>query len=334
MGIQPNILVLRSEMEIPHDVKEKIALFCNVRPQDVIPNLTAPSLYEVPLWLEKEGFADIVCEHLRLEKREPDLSGWLSMIDRIEHCTRKVTIGLVGKYVELEDAYLSVAEALRHGGFENSAEVEIKWIQSENLDSSSVAETLSGLDGIIVPGGFGDRGIDGMIEAIRYARENRIPFFGICLGMQMSVVEFARNAAGLKGAHSTEFGETPYPVIDIMESQREITDKGGTMRLGLYPCKLAENSICREVYGEPLIYERHRHRWEFNNAYRKLLSEKGLMIAGVSPDEKLVEIVELPKEVHPWFVGVQFHPEFKSRPNHAQVLFRDFIRAAVEHSEK
>ena len=334
MGIQPNILVLRSEMEIPHDVKEKIALFCNVRPQDVIPNLTAPSLYEVPLWLEKEGFADIVCEHLRLEKREPDLSGWLSMIDRIEHCTRKVTIGLVGKYVELEDAYLSVAEALRHGGFENSAEVEIKWIQSENLDSSSVVETLSGLDGIIVPGGFGDRGIDGMIEAIRYARENRIPFFGICLGMQMSVVEFARNAAGLKGAHSTEFGETPYPVIDIMESQREITDKGGTMRLGLYPCKLAENSICREVYGEPLIYERHRHRWEFNNAYRKLLSEKGLRIAGVSPDEKLVEIVELPKEVHPWFVGVQFHPEFKSRPNHAQVLFRDFIRAAVEHSEK
>ncbi len=333
IGIQPNILVLRSEMEISEELKEKIGLFCNVRPKDVIENLTAPSLYEVPVWLEREGFADIVCEHLKLEKREPDLKGWLAMIDRVENCTKKVTIGLVGKYVELEDAYLSVAEALRHGGFENSAEVDIRWIQSENITRENAAETLEGLDGIIVPGGFGDRGIEGMIEAIRYARENKVPLFGICLGMQMTVVEFARNAAGLTGANSTEFGETKYPVIDIMDSQKDITEKGGTMRLGLYPCKLAEGSRCRDIYGKDLIYERHRHRWEFNNEFRKVLTEKGLVLAGLSPDENLVEIVELPRDIHPWFVGVQFHPEFKSRPNHAQLLFKDFIRAAVEIHE-
>lgn len=334
IGIQPNILVLRSEMEIPEDMKQKIGLFCNVRAEDVIQNLTAPSLYEVPLWLEKEGLADIVCEHLGLERRTPDLTGWEEMIKRVHSCTKKVTIGLVGKYVELEDAYLSVAEALRHGGFENSAEVDIKWIQSEDIDAKTAPEMLKGLDGIIVPGGFGDRGIEGMVEAIRYARENKIPLFGICLGMQMCVVEFARNVAGMEGANSTEFGETPYPVIDIMDEQKDITEKGGTMRLGLYPCKLLEGSRCSQIYGQPLIYERHRHRWEFNNAYRKALSDKGLVLAGLSPDEKLVEIVELPADVHPWFVGVQFHPEFKSRPNHAQLLFKDFIRAAVEYSAK
>ena len=334
IGIQPNILVLRSEMEIPEDMKQKIGLFCNVRPKDVIQNLTAPSLYEVPLWLEKEGLADIVCEHLHLENRTPDLEDWNAMIDRIVNCNKKVTIGLVGKYVELEDAYLSVAEALRHGGFENSAEVEIKWIQSEEIDKDTVAEKLNGCDGIIVPGGFGDRGIEGMIEAIHYSRENRIPTFGICLGMQMCVVEFARNAAGMEGANSTEFCDSKYPVIDIMDEQKDITEKGGTMRLGLYPCKLTDGSRCAEIYNEPLIYERHRHRWEFNNKYRHELTEKGLILAGLSPDEKLVEIVELPKEVHPWFVGVQFHPEFKSRPNRAQLLFKDFIRAAVEYCEK
>lgn len=335
IGIQPNILVLRSEMEIPEDMKQKIGLFCNVRPEDVIQNLTAPSLYEVPLWLEKEGFADVVCHHLKLECRQPDLKEWQEMIGRVHSCNKKVTIGLVGKYVELEDAYLSVAEALRHGGFENSAEVDIKWIQSENLNENTVAEMLHGCDGIIVPGGFGDRGIEGMIEAIKYAREHKIPMFGICLGMQMSVVEFARHVAGLEGANSSEFGDTPYPVIDIMDSQKDITEKGGTMRLGLYPCKLADNSRCAEIYSAPqnLIRERHRHRWEFNNEYRKLLEDKGLMLAGLSPDEKLVEIVELPKNVHPWFVGVQFHPEFKSRPNRAHPLFRDFIRASIEYSE-
>lgn len=331
IGIQPNVLVLRSEMEIPDEVKAKIGLFCNVRPEDVIQNLTAPSLYEVPIWLEKEGLADVVLEHLGLEKREPDLSGWLAMIDRVKSCDKKVTIGLVGKYVELEDAYLSVAEALRHGGFENGAEISIKWIQSENITRENVGEALDGCDGIIVPGGFGDRGIEGMIESIRYARENKIPMFGICLGMQMSVVEFSRNVAGLEGANSSEFGETDYPVIDIMDSQKDITEKGGTMRLGLYPCKLTAGSRCRDIYNADLIYERHRHRWEFNNEFRKILTEKGLVLAGLSPDEKLVEIIELPKDVHPWFVGVQFHPEFKSRPNHAQLLFKDFIRAAVEY---
>ncbi|MGN0632282.1 MAG: CTP synthase [Oscillospiraceae bacterium] len=334
IGIQPNILVLRSEMEIPEGMKEKIGLFCNVRPEDVIQNLTAPSLYEVPLWLEREGLADIVCEHLGLEKRTPDLSNWLEMIDRVENCDSDITIGLVGKYVELEDAYLSVAEALRHGGFENSARVHINWIQSDDINSETVAKKLEGCDGIIVPGGFGVRGIEGMIEAIKYARENKIPMFGICLGMQMTVVEYARHAAGLEGANSTEFGDPEYPVIDIMDEQKEITEKGGTMRLGLYPCKLTADTICARVYGEPLIYERHRHRWEFNNAFRKTLTESGLILAGLSPDEKLVEIVELPESVHPWFVGVQFHPEFKSRPNKAHRLFRDFIRAAKQYSQE
>ena len=334
MGIQPNVLVLRSEQEIPEDMRQKISLFCNVRPKDVIQNLTAPSLYEVPIWLENEGLADVVCDHLHLENRKPDLSDWNSMIDRVKNCTKKVTIGLVGKYVELEDAYLSVAEALRHGGFENSAEVDIKWIQSEDINKDTVADMLKGCDGIIVPGGFGDRGIEGMIEAITYARENKIPMFGICLGMQMSVVEFARNVAGLKDANSSEFVETEHAVIDIMDEQKDITEKGGTMRLGLYPCKLTTNSKCRDIYGSDLIYERHRHRWEFNNAFRKELTDKGLILAGLSPDEKLVEIVELPEDVHPWFVGVQFHPEFKSRPNKAHLLFKDFIRASVENSNK
>lgn len=334
VGIQPNVLVLRSEMEIPEEMKEKIAHFCNVRKQDVIQNLTAPSLYEVPLWLEKEGLAEVVCEHLHIRDTTPDLKDWNEMIERVKSCTRKVTIGLVGKYVELEDAYLSVAEALRHGGFENSAEVDIKWIQSEGITDENAAEKLNGCDGIIIPGGFGDRGIEGMICAIRYAREHKVPLFGICLGMQLSVVEFARNAAGLTGANSTEFGQTPYPVIDIMDSQKDVTEKGGTMRLGAYPCVLQSATKVKQIYGNAdLIHERHRHRWEFNNDYRKILTEKGLVIAGLSPDENLVEIVELPEETHPWFVGVQFHPEFKSRPNHAQVLFKDFIRASLKSAK-
>ena len=335
VGIQPNVLVLRSEMEIPDEMKEKIAHFCNVRKQDVIQNLTAPSLYEVPLWLEKERLAEVVCEHLHIENKTPDLTGWNDMIKRVKGCTKKVTIGLVGKYVELEDAYLSVAEALRHGGFENSAEVEIKWIQSEGITDENAAEKLGCCDGIIIPGGFGDRGIEGMISAIKYARENKVPLFGICLGMQLSVVEFARDAAGLTGANSTEFGQTPYPVIDIMDSQKDITEKGGTMRLGAYPCVLQNGTLVKKIYDNAeLIHERHRHRWEFNNDFREVLSQKGLVIAGLSPDEKLVEIVELPQDVHPWFVGVQFHPEFKSRPNHAQVLFKDFIRASLENAGK
>lgn len=334
LGIQPDILVLRSELEIPEDMKKKIALFCNVGTEDVIQNLTAPSLYEVPLWLENEGLADAVCRHLDLDNKEPDLTEWNEMVHRIKNAKEKVTIGLVGKYVELADAYLSVAEALRHAGFENGADVDIKWIQSEDITRENAKDKLLGCDGIIVPGGFGDRGIEGMIEAIRYSRENKIPTFGICLGMQMSVVEFARNVAGFKDANSTEFCETEHPVIDIMDEQKDIHEKGGTMRLGLYPCVLKEGSAVRNIYGCDLIYERHRHRWEFNNAYRSALEEKGLVIAGQSPDNKLVEIVELPKDVHPWFVGVQFHPEFKSRPNRAQLLFKDFIRASLENKNK
>ncbi len=328
IGIQPDIIVLRSEREIPQDMREKIALFCNIRPDDVIQNLTAPSLYEVPLWLENEGLAHSVCRHLNLPDNTPDLREWTDMVKRAENAHRSVTIGLVGKYVELHDAYLSVAEALRHGGIINDAAVNIKWIDSENVTADSAADIFCDCSGIIVPGGFGHRGVEGMIQSIKFARENNIPFFGICLGMQMAVIEFARNACGLNNADSAEFGETPYPVIDIMEEQKNISEKGGTMRLGLYPCKLAENSKCRSIYGEALIYERHRHRYEFNNAYRKILTGAGLKIAGLSPDEKLVEIVEL--EDHPWFVGVQFHPEFKSRPNKPQKLFADFIRASLE----
>lgn len=333
LGIQPNILVCRSECPIPEEMLEKIGLFCNVRKKDVIQNLTAPSLYEVPVMLEQEGLADCVCEHLNLNNPKPDLTEWTEMINRQKAAKKNVTIGLVGKYVALPDAYLSVAEALRHGGIVNDANVNIEWIDSEKITEENVAEVLKNCDGIIVPGGFGDRGIEGMIESIRYARENKIPMFGICLGMQMAVVEFARNVAGLKGANSTEFApDGPYSVIDIMEDQKDITDKGGTMRLGLYPCKLTPDSRSAGIYRDALIYERHRHRWEFNNEYRAALTEKGLKIAGMSPDERLVEIVEI--EDHPWFVGVQFHPEFKSRPNKPQKLFADFIRASVENHEK
>ncbi|MDD7518075.1 CTP synthase [Ruminococcus flavefaciens] len=328
IGIQPDIIVCRTEKRIPDDMAEKIALFCNIRKEDVIQNLTAPSLYEVPLWLEDEGLAHSVCRHLGIADNTPDLTEWTEMVRRAENAHKNVTIGLVGKYVELHDAYLSVAEALRHGGIVNDAAVEIKWIDSEEVTADNSAEVFADCDGIIVPGGFGHRGVEGMIESIRYARENKVPFFGICLGMQMSVTEYARNVCGLDNANSAEFGETPYPVIDIMDEQRNIDQKGGTMRLGLYPCKLAEGSRCRSIYGDELIYERHRHRYEFNNAYRKILTANGLNIAGLSPDEKLVEIVELPE--HPWFVGVQFHPEFKSRPNKPHKLFADFIKASLD----
>ncbi len=329
VGIQPNVIVCRSEKEIPDDMRKKIALFCNVRPEDVIQNLTAPSLYEVPLWLEKEGLAKSVCHHLNIPDSVPDLTEWAEMVNRAKNAKKTVTIGLVGKYVVLHDAYLSVAEALRHGGIANDANVDIKWINSEEITPKNVDEMLGMCDGIIVPGGFGDRGIEGMIESIRYARENKVPLFGICLGMQMAVIEYARNVLGLKDANSTEFGATPYPVIDIMEDQKTVTEKGGTMRLGLYPCKLTPDTISERVYNDTLIYERHRHRWEFNNSFRAKLQEAGLVIAGQSPDERLVEIVEV--KDHPWFVGVQFHPEFKSRPNKPQKLFADFIRASLEN---
>ena len=331
LGIQPNILVLRSEQEVPLEMREKIALFCNVRREDVIQNLTASSLYAVPLMLEHEGLAHSACYHLGLEDREPDLNEWQEMVHRQENATKPLTVGLVGKYVSLPDAYISVMESIRHSGAVCGCNVDIKLINSEEITAITAKDMLGECDGICVPGGFGDRGVEGKIEAVRYARENKIPYLGLCLGMQMAVVEFARNVAGLAGANSAEFGEFEYPVIDIMPDQKGV-DMGGTMRLGLYPCKLADDSISRRVYGEELIYERHRHRYEFNNVYREQIAEKGLKFAGLSPDGKLVEIVELPQDVHPFFVAVQFHPEFKSRPNRPHPLFTEFIKTASENN--
>lgn len=332
LGIQPTILVCRSEMEIPLEMRAKIASFCNVRQQDVIQNLTASSLYAVPLMLEQEGLANVVCEHLKMENRVPDLTQWREMVYKQEHTTKTVTIGLVGKYVSLPDAYLSVMESLRHGGFVWEAKTEIRLINSEEVTPETVDSLLGECDGILVPGGFGDRGVEGKITAVRYAREKKIPYFGLCLGMHMATIEFARNVVGLEVANSAEFCTNVPTVIDLMPDQKDV-DKGGTMRLGLYPCKLEEGSISRRVYGDALIYERHRHRYEFNNAYRRDFTDKGFILAGQSPDGKLVEIVELPQDVHPWFVAVQFHPEFKSRPNRPHPLFTDFIRAAIEKKE-
>jgi CTP synthase len=337
LGIQPNIVVCRSEIEIPEDIRNKISLFCNVRKEDVIQNLTAPILYEVPLWLEKEGLPASVCYHLEIENREVSNKSWADMVTTIKSADKEVRVGIVGKYAELPDAYLSVAESLRIGGYPHGVCTKIDFIQSEDITAENAKEKLGGLDGILVPGGFGDRGIEGKIEAVKYCRENGIPFFGICLGMQVAVVEFARNVLNLKGANSSEFDEfdklgalvhkTEYPVIDIMPDQKNTTKKGGTMRLGAYPCKLRSGSLCRDLYGSELIYERHRHRFEFNNEYRNEFEQKGMLLTGKSPDDKLVEIVELPE--HKWFVGVQFHPEFKSRPNKPHPLFADFIKACM-----
>ncbi|MGI5967024.1 CTP synthase [Anaerotruncus sp. AF02-27] len=332
-GIQPNILVCRADMEIPEDMRQKLALFCNVRKEDIIQNLTLPTLYEAPLMLEQEGLADAVCHHLGLENRRPDLVEWSDMVKRLKNAYRAVTIGVVGKYVALPDAYISIAESLKHAGIYNDSKVQVKLISSEEVTAENAAEMLAGCSGILIPGGFGDRGIEGKIAAAQYARVNKIPYFGICLGMQISVIEFARNVLHFEGANSAEFDvQPPYPVIHIMAEQQEITDKGGTMRLGLYPCKLAEGSIARSSYSDELIYERHRHRYEFNNLYRRDFEEHGMKISGLSPDQKLVEIVEIPG--HPWFVGVQFHPEFKSRPNRPHPLFASFVAAALAHSEK
>ena len=327
IGIQPDILVCRSDEPITDDIRRKISLFCNVEPECVIQNLTAPSLYQVPLYLEKEGLDTIVCRKLGLDTPPADLTEWRRLAEKEAAADGCVRIALVGKYVALHDAYLSVVEALNHAGTENGVKIKLKWVDSECLADDNTADYLSDCHGIIVPGGFGDRGIEGMICAARYAREKNIPYFGICLGMQMAVIEFARHAAGLTGAHSTEFApETPYPVIDIMEEQKAITAKGGTMRLGKYPCVLAEGSLARSLYGTGEIEERHRHRFEMNSIFRPQLEEKGLAVTGLSPDGLLPEIVEI-KE-HPWFVGVQFHPEFKSRPNRPHPLFTGFVGAA------
>ena len=333
MGIQPTILVCRSDMDIPDEARRKLASFCNVRSQDVILNKTADSLYEVPLMLEREGLADVVCEHLGLENRNADLGEWHDMVKRQKSADKSVKIAVVGKYAVLPDAYISVMEAVRHAGYSLGIKAEIKLIKSELVTPETTDELLDECDGILVPGGFGDRGIQGKIEAVRYARENKIPYLGLCLGMHMAVIEFARNVLGWSDADSAEFRETPHNVIDIMPDQKNV-EMGGTMRLGLYPCRLAEETLARALYNKELIYERHRHRYEFNNKFMQDFVENGMVFSGSSPDGKLMEIAELKKELHPWFTAVQFHPEFKSRPNKPHPLFVGFIRAAVDNTKR
>jgi CTP synthase len=327
IGIQPDIIVCRTEKPLNKELREKIGLFCNLSAQNVIQNLTVDILYEAPIMLEKEGLAELACKKFGFGSIKPDLADWEEMVEKQKHLEHTVRIGLVGKYVELHDAYISIVESLKHAGIVNNAQIKIKWINSESVTNENIAEKLADIDGVLVPGGFGDRGIEGKITAVRYAREKKIPYFGICLGMQMAVIEFARNVLGFKDAHSTEFNSnTHYPVIDFLPEQRDIDEKGGTMRLGLYPCKIAAQSNMYTAYKEELIYERHRHRYEFNNDYRDEFLAKGFKITGVSPDERLVEAIEVPD--HPWFVGVQYHPEFKSRPNKPHSLFVEFVKAA------
>ncbi|MBQ6540920.1 MAG: CTP synthase [Lachnospiraceae bacterium] len=326
-GVNPRIIVARCDAHLPEDVKRKIALFCNVKPDCVIENTTVASLYEAPLMLEAQHFSGIVCRELQLWANDIDLQHWNDLVYRIHNRRKTVDIALVGKYVSLHDAYLSVKEALHHGGYETDCHVRIHWIDSEKVTGENAAETFRGIQGIIVPGGFGDRGIDGMIVAARYAREHNIPYFGICLGMQIACIEFARNVLGFSDAHSTEFDPcTAHPVIDFMPGQNEEIEKGGTMRLGAYPCVLREGSKLLSFYGKKEISERHRHRYEFQNEYREAFEANGMLLAGAAPDDSLIEAVEFSK--NRFFVGVQFHPEFKSRPDRAHPIFREFIRAA------
>jgi CTP synthase len=329
LGIQPNVIVVRTEMPISQDMKEKIALFCDIDPKAVIEARDADTLYAVPLMLQEQKLDQIVCEHLKLDCKEADMTEWKALVEKVRNLSRTTKIALVGKYVELQDAYISVVEALRHAGYAFDTDIDIKWINSEHVNKENVAELLSDADGILVPGGFGDRGIEGKIEAIRYAREQKIPFLGICLGMQLASIEFARNVVGLKEAHSAEFDpNTPHPIIDLLPEQKDVEDLGGTLRLGLYPCKLLEGTLAYEAYQDEVIYERHRHRYEFNNQYRQIMEQHGFVFSGTSPDGRLVEIIEL--KDHPWFVAAQFHPEFTSRPTRPQPLFRDFIKASLK----
>ena len=331
IGIQPDILVCRSEKHISDEMKEKLALFCDVEPEAVIENKTCSSIYEVPLMMQDQGLDDIVIKKLGLEERPCDMTAWKEMVHKILNPSKDITVAIVGKYVALHDAYLSVAEALSHAGIETDTKVHIRWIDSEELDDLSVdpKEIYEGIDGIVVPGGFGSRGVEGKIRTIQYARENNIPFLGLCLGMQCAVMEFARNVCGMEGATSSEFDESAkYKVIDLMSDQIDVDKKGGTMRLGVYPCKVEAGTKTREVYGEDLIYERHRHRYEFNNEYRQQLTDAGLVISGTSPDGRLVESVEVKN--HPFFIGTQAHPELKSRPNNAHPLFRGLVDAILD----
>ncbi len=328
IGIQPNVIVCRSEHHLSKSVKDKIALFCDIDLEAVIELKDVKSIYEVPLILEKQGLDKIVLKYLGLEAKTPDLVEWKSMVEKMMSLEKIVKVAIVGKYVQLQDAYISIYESLRHAGVTHDANVEIKWVHAEELEKKEAAECLQGVDAILVPGGFGDRGIEGKVKAAQYARENKIPYFGICLGMQISVIEFARNVLGWKDAHSAEFEEVEHPVIDLMPEQRDIEEMGGTMRLGIYPCKLDEGTLAYSAYGQEIIYERHRHRYEFNNQFRSQITEAGMKLTGLSPDERLVEIVEVLD--HPWYLGCQFHPEFKSRPNRPHPLFVKFVEAAVK----
>lgn len=329
IGIQPHIIVCRTEHPLADEMKRKIAQFCDVESDAVVECRDAETLYEVPLMLQEQRLDDIVLRHLGIEVPSADMTEWKDLVRRVKSLERQTEIAIIGKYVALHDAYLSIVEALGHAGIDNNTEVNIRWISAEDVYDHNVRELLAGVDGILVPGGFGDRGIEGKISAIRYAREQRIPFFGICLGMQVAVIEYARNVLGLGGANSSEIQPaTPYPVIDLLPEQKDIENLGGTMRLGLYPCKIGEDSLAYHCYNDELVYERHRHRYEFNNAFRERMESAGLRFSGTSPDGRLVEIVELPD--HPWFLAVQFHPEFRSRPNRPQPLFREFVSAALQ----
>jgi len=333
-GIQPDAIVCRSDRPIPTRLKEKIAQLCDVPEEGIVSAVDADNLYLIPLVLHDEGLDNYVCRVLDLADREPDLTGWKALVDRIASCDQTVRIGLVGKYVNLPDAYLSVVEALRHGGFDCRTKVEIDWIASDDAEGLLAEGRLRDLDGIVIPGGFGFRGIEGKIAAAGYAREQQVPFLGLCLGMQCAVIEYARDECGLVGANSSEFDpHTPHPVIDLMDEQREVVDLGGTMRLGLYPAKLKPGTLVEQAYGDEVVYERHRHRYEVNNKYRARLEEAGFICSGTSPDDRLVEFVELSPEKHPFFVATQAHPEFKSRPDRPHPLFAAFVRAARERAD-
>ncbi|MEK5325931.1 CTP synthase [Aeribacillus sp. FSL M8-0254] len=328
LGIQPNVIVVRTEMPISQEMKDKIALFCDIEPKAVIECRDADILYSVPLALQEQNLDQIVCDYLDLQCGQADMTEWIELVNKVRNLSKTVKIALVGKYVELQDAYISVVEALKHAGYYYDADVEIDWINAEHVTKENVADLLQGAEGILVPGGFGDRGVEGKIIATQYAREQKIPFLGICLGMQVASIEFARNVLGLKGANSSEIDpNTPYPIIDLLPEQKEVEDLGGTLRLGLYPCKLKEGTKAYEAYDDEVIYERHRHRYEFNNEFRQQMEEAGFVFSGTSPDGRLVEIIEL--QDHPWFVASQFHPEFTSRPTRPQPLFREFIHASL-----
>lgn len=337
IGISPDIIVCRSEKPISKEMREKMAMFCDVDPEAVIQNLTARSIYEVPMLMEEQGLDTIVLRKLEMEDKPKDMQGWHDMVARIlKKYDKKVTIAVVGKYVALQDAYISITESLRHAAVANEAELDIHWVNAEEIeaDDTDMAKVMAGVDGILVPGGFGNRGIEGKIKAIQYAREHKIPFFGICLGMQCAVIEFARHVCGMADANSSEFNpNSTHPVIDLMPEQIDVEDLGGTMRLGLYPCKVYPDTLTSKAYNAELIYERHRHRYEFNNAFREKIVGKGLVLGGTLPNGRLVEIVELPESEHPWFLGAQFHPEFKSRPTNPHPLFREFVGAAVKHQQ-